>query len=557
MNCRWKEETAYRFADGSLELQARDAFAGHLEDCPVCSRGAAEAGELERTLRSGIVAVAPPATLASRVANAVAAEREGRRSSAWLPFRERPLPSPLAAALVALLLLCVATVFLAPGAVMAVVQRALVFIPGLGINAVDEGNLVAVRPVVLRQGGVTFTVEALLSDGKQTKIEFAVAGLPGGKEGWQGQGGGKPRPPFLRDGSGRQYAMVTGHHGVAGSPQENRIEGGMTFPALPGDLRSIDLVVPVSWLVPPAALPGAETQEWIVSVPLVHPAQSGLPQATAQSASQAVRGVTLRVAASNVGRERTVVLLEGEAEGQARPLLVGRVGGNPAEAALLRDDRGRSYRLIPQGNGVIVHGEGFRQDLYFEPLAPGARQLTLEVPAVQVQERGEASFTVPLAWRRAGESFALDRTLTLGGHRIYLKSATLSEESARPAVEEPRPEPKDAKPARLREEPGTRDTKATRLGEDQGQRWLYLDVDLGPAAEGRTLSAFNVGGSWSASYGRNGGTQLDRFGVPVDPGAREVTIHLDLPLVVVEGPWKLTFSVTSTDPTPSAPDGPA
>lgn len=302
----------------------------------------------------------------------------------------------------------------------------------------------------------------------------------------------------------------------------------MTFPPLPGELRAIDLVAPVDWLVPPAALQGLDRQEWVVHLPLVLPAQSGLPQATPQTASQNARGVTLRVAASNAGKDRTVVLLEGGAEGAARLLMVGKPGRNPAEAAVLRDDRGRSYKLVPQGNGVILHGDSFRQDLYFEPLAPGARQLTLEVPSVQVQEQGEASITIPLTGRKGGERFTLDRTMTLGGRKILMKSATLTEESAPQAGGEPRSETRAPKPARV--------------GEGTGQRWLYVDVDLGPTVDGRSLASFNIkGSSWSSSFGSGDGSQLDRLGVPVDPAAQEVTIHLDLPLVVVEGPWKLTF----------------
>lgn len=507
MSCTWKEEQAYRFAEGTLEQQSRQAFAGHLDHCAVCRDRVSEAESLEVLMRSTITSVPAPATLAGRVANAVAAEGGRRPRFAWpLLFSGRRF-APALVGLTLVVVLGLLTFAMAPAAVMAVVQRALFFIPGVGISAVEEGHLVAAGPVVVRDGGVIFTVEALLSDGQSTRVEFSVAGLPGGKRGMDSREGPSPRRPTLRDETGREYGITSAHHGVGGSPEENRITGGIYFAPLPGNLRSVELVVPADYLVPEAMLPGAASREWVARIPLVPPTQSGLPRATPQTATAASRGVTLRVVASTLGREHTVLLLEGQAEGAARPQAVGKMGRDPADAAILRDDRGRVYRLIPQQSIVTFGDAPFSQDLYFPPLAAGARELTLEVAALRVREEGSASFTVPLAGRQPDDSFALDRTVQLGSHQVRLETA--------------------------------------RVVERYGKWWLFIEVDLGPTVEGRTLAAFTLEGarSWGQSFGKDEGAQLSEFSVEIDPGATEVEIRLGFPVVNVEGPWKMSLPV--------------
>ena len=109
----------------------------------------------------------------------------------------------------------------------------------------------ATGPVSDERSGVRFTLEALLSDGKSTTVKFNVTGLPGGKEGWEKAervGDGPPergldqrrsapsRMPYLQDEAGHRYDVQWSQHGVGGSPQENRIEGQMSFAPLPAEL---------------------------------------------------------------------------------------------------------------------------------------------------------------------------------------------------------------------------------------------------------------------------------------------------------------------------------
>ncbi len=512
MNCPWKEEDAHRFAEGTLDPERRAALAAHLESCAGCRARVAEAQQIEGLLQAGMTRVEAPVTLASRVANAVALERESRRSSLRSRLAGRRVLSPLLAGLAAALALALVSYVVAPGAVMALAQRVLFFVPGLGIKPVGDNTLVAAAPVSVQVGDTTFTVEALLSDGTRTTVKYSVRGLPGGKEGWDAHTP-RPKPPVLRDEAGREYAMVSGHQGVGGSPESNEVEGTAFFAPLPGDLQSIDVVMPMEYIVPPTVLPGAGQQSWVAHVTLVRPDASDLPAATPQSAEATLHGITLRAAATAVEAGQTVVLVEAEAQGEAQVRALGRSGRNPAEAAVLHDEQGREYRLqLRDGSSVTFGGELFRRDLYFAPLARGAGQLTLTVPVIQVEEKGSATVTISLAGRSLGDTFALDRTIDLGGYPVLLKSATLA---------------------------------ASDAPWEQGQSWLYVDVELGEARDGRTLAGFRSerrgGSATMQSFGKNDGAQVDRFGVPVEEGETEVTITLEAPVVTVQGPWKVTF----------------
>lgn len=531
MSCAWKEEQAYRFTDGSMEHEAARAFTTHMEECSECRKRTDEAESVERLLRGAMIPVLPPPTLASRIARAVEVETSAGRKSWWFGLagmgrsggalgQGRSL-SPVLAGLLAVLLLGVVATLAAPGAVMAVVQRALLFVPGLGISAVDEGHLVATEPVSVEVSGVRFTLEALLSDGESTTVKFNVTGLPGGKEGWQKaervgddpppagadqRRSGPPRMPYLQDGAGNRYDVQWSQHGVGGSPRENRIEGQMSFPALPAGLRSIELVVPVDHLVPPGVVAGADEQEWVLSVPLSPAAESGLPRAVPQGAPATDNGVTLRVAASTLERDRTVVLLQGEATGAEQVLWVGRNGGDLPDEVILTDDRGRRYELkMPASRGRIGDAQ-YSEDLYFAPVVPGAQQLTLAVRSVQLRGSATATITVDLSGREQGESFDLNREVELGEYTVLLKSATV-----------------------------------------RGS-WLDIEVDLGPEVNGRMLSSFGLtgSGSWSSSNGAKDGQQMDQFGVEIEPGQETVELQLGFPLVNLEGSWEMTFPVASS-----------
>ncbi|HOG47443.1 MAG TPA: zf-HC2 domain-containing protein [Anaerolineae bacterium] len=509
MNCSWKDAEAQRFAEGSLDPERQAAFDAHLEGCAVCRARVAEAQRVEGLLRAGITPVAAPVTLASRVASATAAEREGRRARRGLLVFGRRF-SPALVGVAAALVLAVAAYTVAPGAVLALAQRVLFFVPGLGIKPAGDSTLVATAPVSVPSGALTFTVEALLSDGTKTTVKFRLAGLPGGKQGWSSQPP-KDRVPVLRDAAGREYGMTGGFQGVGGSMAENVVEGEFGFAPLPGDLRSIDVIMPLDYLVPAAVVPGADQQSLVAQVRLAPPAESGLPAATPQGAQATANGVTLRVAASSLEAGRTVVLVEGETEGMARVTMLGRPGDDSAAAAALRDDRGRTYPLAPEGDGTTVVGNPFHKDLYFAPVAPGAGRFTLNVAAVQVMESAATSVTIPLEGHKAGETFALDRAIDLGGHQVVLTSARLGSDQL----------------------PG-----------QEPQTWLYVSVDLGLTADGRTLWSFSArrasgDGSSMWSYGTGEGDRF--FGVPVGPGDKSVTIDLHSPIVVVEGPWEVSF----------------
>jgi hypothetical protein len=514
MTCTWQEEQAYRFAEGSLDAETKEAFAAHLPGCDLCRERTAGVRHVGSLLGAALVPVSAPPDLAGRVAQAVALERTARRRPWPRLLHRRALSLASTSLLLAVALLVVAA---GPESVMAVVQKALFFVPGFGIKAVDQDTLVSLAPASVREGNVTFTVEALLADGQRTVLKYNVSGLPGGKAGWQeGQGPGEQataearpaRLPLLRDQSGQEYTPITSTQSVGGSAAENRVSGEIYYPALSGQAGEVTLVMPVDYIAPAAVLPGGDRREWQIKLTLAHPEAGGLALATPQAVAATARGVTLRVTAVVAEPTRTAVLLEGS-EGV---MGLGANGDDILGATVLRDSKGRVYKRLSDRLEASFGSQDLRQTLYFEPLAADAGQLTLTVADVRVKEEATADWAVALAGHRPGETWSLGQQLRLGSHEILLRSATLAD--------------------------------GTEPGLDAG--WLYLAVDLGPTVEGRQFSAFSIdlSGGTRASMGSMGGpgnSQLDRVGVALAPGQTEVRVRFSQPVVNVQGPWVLTF----------------
>ena len=506
MACTWREAQASRYADGALDREESAEYARHLDGCEACRARVAEQRRADALLRESIVPVEPPPALLGRVAQAVALEREKRRPGlGWLPrLRRRRLATVLASLLLALALAIAAA---GPGEVVALVQRALYTVPGLGVRAVDADSLVAAKPVVVREGSVVLTVVSLLSDGKRTTVSYSVAGLPGGKWG-STPGGGSPPQPLLRDARGVEYPATGASQGIGGSAQENHATGSVEFGPLPGDLTSVDLVVPRDFLLAGAPWPEGTPSDFVAHIPLSRPSASGLARAVPQSASATVNGVTLSVAASSAGSDATTVLLGGAAPGDARVVWGASGAGDPANRVSLRDDRGRAYGHIPEQLGPQSAGAE-QQSLEFEPLAAGATTLTLTVPSLSVVEPGTAALDVSLAGHEPGETFAIGKTIRLGGHDVVVKSGRIDRDAA-------------------------------------GDLWLYLDVGLGPTVDGQTASELSVDEphrSLVMRMGARNGAQLDQIGIALEPGEQQIRIVLSNLRVTVKGPWVLTFPV--------------
>ena len=68
MGCTWKEEQAYRFADGSLEPEAAGPFESIWSECDRCHERVEEAERMERLLVAASFRLRRPAALASRIA---------------------------------------------------------------------------------------------------------------------------------------------------------------------------------------------------------------------------------------------------------------------------------------------------------------------------------------------------------------------------------------------------------------------------------------------------------------------------------------------------------
>lgn len=523
MACTWNEELAYKYSERTLEPATEAEFSTHLACCPTCRARVEAAEQIDSLLKGSLTPVAVPATLVGRVAQAAAQEGEAKRACFPWPrlFGRRALATVLTSLLLALGLILISD---GGESVKALMQRALFWVPGIGINQVDDGYLVATQPVVLRDGNMVFTVQTLLSDGETTTLRFTLTGLPGDKAGWEraGQSEERPKSPFLRDEQGREYSLTSSWYGTGGTPEEATMSGGMNFAPLAEGVAAVDLVVPQDYLVPPAVVPGTNEKEWVARITLANPAESGLPQAVAQNAAVTVDDVTLHVTASSANRDRTVVALQSQVPGPKRVASLDRPGADPDKAVVLRDDKGRTYKQIREQSGVTFGNNELNRSLSFEPLVPGATQLTLSVAAVQVLEEGTAEVTIPLAGRGLDEQFVLDQTVMLGEHPLKLKTAKLVEIRAMPGVPSDQP---------------------------QRELALAIEVDLGPREGARTFSAFSVDGpgGYGITYDEER-TQVQILHISgLEPGQQEVTLRLTHPMVVVEGPFEITFPVEGVD----------
>jgi hypothetical protein len=263
--------------------------------------------------------------------------------------------------------------------------------------------------------------------------------------------------------------------------------------------------MPADYLVPPTVLPGSDEQVWVARIAVAPAPQSGVPLAKPQTSAATANDVTLRAVATAQENGRTVVLVEGEADGTARVVALGGNGMSTEGMTVLRDGLGRIYKPQQPADRMAWGEKELRQSLYFEPLAPLASDLSLTVRTVQVIEGASAEVAISLAGRQPGENWALDRTVDLGGHPVLLKSA--------------------------------------RFVQEQSATWLYVDVDLGEPANGRLFSTFSVDGrgSWMSSNGARDGAQMSRFGVELGAGQQEARLNLSHPLFNVEGPWVLAI----------------
>lgn len=439
-------------------------------------------------------------------------------------------PVRLAGALLVLVVL--GTAVLATSAqARAQILRVACYVPGLGIAACNTPGLVALQPAVLSANGVTLTVTQLLSSSGQTTLQLELSG----DDAALGKAVSKATVTF-EDDQGRRYTP-TGH--LAFRWYSSDLQRGVTyrldarFPALNPADRSV--LVQVTAPAPVGAL--------TVPVTLVPVAAAGLPTAQPGSASQTLRGVTVRVVGSYADVQHTDVQLVVQA-----PASLGRILGLadcPCFAPMmgstgpitLLDDQGHLYYQERTGvsqPAAPAPGASFTEDVIFPALPPGVQSAQLTLPAVVLaQTVGPATVTVPAASAPLDEPIPLQQRVALGPFAVQVASAIF--------------EPVDCETMtggtcvpllRLQVQPG---------GWQNGRQLLEIQptrVDGQPVTQSRHIRSYRrdtVGGD----------EVLDALDVgaalPSQHGPR-VSMTIEGTQIAIAGPWQLPIRIAAVTP---------
>lgn len=385
--------------------------------------------------------------------------------------------------------------------VRAQLQQLACLVPGLGLRACGTGDLVSTAPVTASRGGITVTVSQLLAADRATIVRLEVSGLPT-------ESGSVillQTRVALRDDQGHT-SPATAPFGGAGAATSlpgtlANVQGEWVLQALTPNVRAVDVL-----LTAPAPL-----GDWSIPIPVVPIQRAGLPIAQGSANNVTHAGVTVHVASVLATTQETIVQLKAEAPGSFLRSLGGYRWIQPL---LLRDDHGRTYTERPNPPSAAPFLDGiFASNVVFPPVPQDVQTAELTLPTVIVAEPGEATATIPLAGKQAGEHIPLDTSVALGGFTFRITGADLVQE--------------------------------------QGGRGLALQVTLGGWQAGRKLLRFddvlvNQHPATSASFLADSSAllQVTQIRVALPPGAStQVRITFRQPQVAIQGPWPLVIPI--------------
>lgn len=442
----------------------------------------------------------------------------------------RAWPVRLAGAMLVLVVLGAAVLVTSPQA-RAQILRVACYVPGLGIAACNTPGLVALQPATVSANGVTLTVTQLLSSAGQTTLQLEVSGDDAAL-----RKAVSKATVALEDDQGQRYTP-TGH--LAFRWYSSDLQRGLIyrldvrFPALDPAVRSVQVQVtapvPVGTLTAP--------------VTLVPVATAGLPAAQPGSASQTLRGVTVRVVGSYADAQHTDVQLVVQAPSSLGRILgladcpcFAPVLGSTGPITLL-DDQGHLY--YQERTGVIqpaapAPGAAFSEDVLFPALPPGVHSAQLTLPAVVLaQSVGPATVTIPAAGAPRDKPIPLQQRVALGPFAVQVTSAIF--------------EPADCETMnggtcvpllRLQVQPG---------GWQNGRQLLAIQptlVDGQPVIQGRAIRSYrrDTVGSEEVLDALDIGAAL-----PSQHGPR-VSMTIEGTQIAIAGPWQLTIRIAAATP---------
>lgn len=146
----------------------------------------------------------------------------------------------------------VVMIFVAPQTVLAAVKGLLAYLPGVGFVEKDESTLYLEKPVVVEQGGYTFTLDQVVADKNKVAIAYHIANLDSNFD-WCAYNGN-----FLIWPDGKSNRPIGGGSGPA---TEGSISAQIDYFPLPSGVKEASLKVstedpdsrclaPVEWNIP-------------------------------------------------------------------------------------------------------------------------------------------------------------------------------------------------------------------------------------------------------------------------------------------------------------------
>ena len=476
------------------------------------------------------------------------ARRLETRLTAAHPGADRVQPAPrgsavrLRLAVIGIILaLSLTLALIGPDRVWATIQRLWQrYIPGIGL--VEETSALALaKPAAYTEAGVTFEVQEFVATDQKTRLIVIFRGLPEDAI-------VDPDSIWVELSSGNRLRMSSASYGrvwpACGAPgcqgaEEKPTEFRMGFvldPLPPGE-NSARVVWKTGGLVPGSAW----TDRWILEFPLSPLADAKdftVDQLVySPDASLSTGEMTFSVINVIQAADRTVLDLEESMPGREAFAQIG-------ELALI-DDQGRRYDNLPAMMDLDEHSQHFESGIaaestearrysrhyrsQFEPVAPDAKTLTLEIGSMNPRADADGSFDFELPETpEEGDRLPVNQSFEVAGGVLRVASVRFVNGTV---VSAPRDEP------------------STTLTDQ-----LLIEVELevvepppGGLYKVVELKAGWTGPSWiypDPTYSESSGVRVRRLVYDPDKIWRnQVSIHLDNVTVYREGPWTLHWDI--------------
>lgn len=428
-----------------------------------------------------------------------------------------------------------------PDRVWATIQRLWQrYIPGIGL--VEETSALALaKPAAHTEAGVTFEVQEFVATDQETRMIVVFRGLP--EDAIVDPDSIRVELPSgnLLKMYSASYGRVWPACGTAGcqgseeKPAEFRM--GFVLDHLPPGENSARVVWETAGLIPGSAW----TDRWALEFPLSPLAEAKdftVDQLVySPNASLSVGDMTFSVINVIQAADRTVLDLE---ESMSSREAVAQVG----ELALI-DDQGRRYDNLPAQMDLDEHSQDYGSAIatesteprrysshyrsQFEPVAPDAKTLTLEIGSMSPRADADGSFDFELPEKpEEGDRVPVNQSFEVAGGVLHVASVRFVSGTV---VSDPRDEP------------------STTLTD---QLLVEVDLEVVEPPPGGLYKVVELKAGWTGPYwmhpdppySESSGILVRRLVYDPDRIWRnEVSIHLDNVTVYREGPWTLSWDI--------------